>query len=339
MRKTMWTNETVETFGIIVLLALTPLTMALGTPMLSPDMVKYSSDEATNVATDTMKAKIPNTISVKYTNPLKHLFLMGAFATIIYVGHGEEEGIKTHNGVLPWPEFKASVSHTPANLQYIVACNSHQQADAISHTTGKRVLGFKGNVDAKVAALAIVRSIFLAYGHIKVANQLVSEIIETVFDKLLGNKKLLPLFWMSGRVFYTLWVIPYRHQIWWKFTESEADHLIYDLNQGGYYAAIAAIVAGLGGGGLAAALTALFSTWGFLLASAFSTAQSHSDGLLVYFLDVWAGYGMFKTKWLNDGSIHTILNPILYDFLGTLRAVAASLPKDWAWAGTYTGVF
>ncbi|NIQ04868.1 MAG: hypothetical protein GWO20_03770 [Candidatus Korarchaeota archaeon] len=48
---------------------------------------------------------------------------------------------------------------------------------------------------------------------------------------------------------------------------------------------------------------------------------------------------MFKTKWLNDGSIHTILSPILYDFLGTLRAVAASLPKDWAWAGTYTGVF
>ena len=100
--------------------------------------------------------------------------------------------------------------------------------------------------------------------------------------------------------------------------------------------------------GVVAAVAGLLALKAGTLLGGFSTARSHSDGKLIFFLDIWGappGYlymGFWKTFWFDDGREHWIVTVPEYEFMPgwmeALKAWAHVLPADWTWAGYYSGV-
>ncbi|NIQ05803.1 MAG: hypothetical protein GWO20_08790 [Candidatus Korarchaeota archaeon] len=132
--------------------------------------------------------------------------------------------------------------------------------------------------------------------------------------------------------------IPYRWQIWYKFEEGLANDFIYAMDEAckwwGTALAVATLLTpftGVAGATIVAALAVKVAFKSINLGE-FKEAQDHSGGKLVYFLDIWLFVSTYKTKWLENGRIETLIKPDIQ--IGPAQSYAAQLPSSWTYAGT-----
>jgi len=323
---------------VLIVLSMT-LIPALTSPITSPVIVCFGNDKAVKIARETITSRIP-AIVLSYKNPWKHLYLIKA-QTVIYIGHGGEKGIHG-NKLVTWEQLKNLIETTPAKQNYILACNSHQLAEEINRN-GREALGFKGAIDAEIAALITTLIISQTTGNQKLFQEILSITINKFLKKLIGVEEITPLFYMKGVVYKGWFGIPYRWQVWWKFpTKTEAENFIYDMSQIANSYAASAVVAGAIAvfnppATAVAALAAFFAAYFGILAQGLSAALDHSSGVLEFYIDIQYGLGLWYGMWLDQGRAHWIANlPASFD-LPTWIYYASTLPSDWTWAGYYEG--
>jgi len=124
----------------------------LSSPITTPLVVKMDNSSGVNIAADTLKENIPSTLIVDYSSPAYYLAIWRAYAGVIWVGHGSQEGVQTQQGLLAWDALAARVEATPSK-DMVLACYS---AAILSYTpVGNVPVSFKGEIDAKLGALII----------------------------------------------------------------------------------------------------------------------------------------------------------------------------------------
>ncbi len=301
------------------------LVPVLSTPLPVPLIITFGDSNAVHTAERAVASRVL-TVSMDYENPLKSLYLVRARPLII-IGHGGAHG-SANNKLVTWANVKHLVQGTPAMQNYILSCNSYGIAEKL-RAMGRHAFGFNGPIDAEIAGLVTALSIIKRAGASSLYQTILLTTIRKVFKKLIGIEEVNPLYWMKGKVFKGWLGIPYRWQVWYKFTSIETENFLYDLTAG---AAAAAIAAAFVGGILAAAVTV--ANFGGIVAQ-LSQAASNNDGRLEFFFDTWGFYVLLKT-WFNGESHFTLSIPQIS--LGTLQSQASILSSSYQWQSYYSGV-
>ena len=107
---------------VLLVFSMTLITM-LTEPVAFPLTVKMSDDKTVNIAMEMLKNNGLNTIVVTYNSPMYHLLIWRACAGVIWIGHGLQQGIKTHTGTMPWPKLASEILLTPSK-DIILSCES-----------------------------------------------------------------------------------------------------------------------------------------------------------------------------------------------------------------------
>ncbi|MHA1971775.1 MAG: hypothetical protein ACTSW1_02210 [Candidatus Hodarchaeales archaeon] len=145
-------NQVARNFGIIMLVILmtsSPLVQIFSTPIFTPIVVNM--DPHSREVNSTVQ-EIQNEISAEIINfgSLRYFFAaIKARGILIYVGHGNTEGIISDNRVI---SYKDLVTKNFAPFIIFAACHS---SVASKIDTRKTVLGFQGEIDNIIAANCI----------------------------------------------------------------------------------------------------------------------------------------------------------------------------------------
>ncbi|MCE7740951.1 MAG: hypothetical protein GOP50_00710 [Candidatus Heimdallarchaeota archaeon] len=127
------------------------LVMALSTPVNSVLAVKLSDDDATNLSIQTLRNNIDNVIVVDYDTLEYSIYINRIIAPVIWVGHGNENGVTFEGEQISWNDFSRNILKT-LNSDIMLSCHSSNLIEKTALTTSE-VFTFNGIVDAVLGAL------------------------------------------------------------------------------------------------------------------------------------------------------------------------------------------
>lgn len=140
---------------VITVIFSIPFYHALSTSVPGTIAIQLGEDESINCATRTLQNNLPGISIIKYDSFKYHLISHRVLQPIIWIGHGNQEGIIANNELMKWTQFSEKIMQS-RSLDIILSCYSSQ---IIQQTTLTRndVITFNNNIDS------ILGSLFIAY--------------------------------------------------------------------------------------------------------------------------------------------------------------------------------
>ncbi|MCY3412452.1 MAG: hypothetical protein INQ03_12515 [Candidatus Heimdallarchaeota archaeon] len=135
---------------IITILFMVPVTQALSMPLEQDLIISFSDGEEEESAIITLSEHNPDSKVVNYDSPLIMFDIFRHYGDVFVVGHGNEEGLKTNNGIVSYEKINAKLARSPGKTIGYIACNS---ADAASKLSQERAYGFENEVEPVFGAL------------------------------------------------------------------------------------------------------------------------------------------------------------------------------------------
>ncbi|MGC9781298.1 MAG: hypothetical protein HZR80_18800 [Candidatus Heimdallarchaeota archaeon] len=115
--------------------------------------IELDRDGSITNAVDTLKENVPNINIIEYGSA-KHLFLSHRIIEpIVWIGHGDKEGISTTTGKLSWLSFSKELFISPS-IDIVLSCHS---GELVSQTplTDEKVLTFNNDIDSIYGSLIV----------------------------------------------------------------------------------------------------------------------------------------------------------------------------------------
>lgn len=173
-------------FTVLVLFNSVPVMVAFSTPITGPVVVIFGHSEAECVVARVIREEFPKTRIVEFGSFETGFVLYRAVSDVIYVAHGDEQGIPFGTGVLSWDYMANIAMHVPSRSQYFAACYSAKASELASeHRSRSRFVGFDGMVDANIGALAIAAHMHSTRGSYEQALKLIYDLFDLVVAKVI----------------------------------------------------------------------------------------------------------------------------------------------------------
>ncbi len=115
--------------------------------------IELDRDGSITNAVDTLKENVPNINIIEYRSA-KHLFLPHRIIEpIVWIGHGDKEGISTTDEKLSWLSFSKELFMSPS-IDIVLSCHS---SELVSQTplTDEKVLTFNNDIDSIYGSLIV----------------------------------------------------------------------------------------------------------------------------------------------------------------------------------------
>lgn len=145
---------------LIVLIMSMSVITAITSPVMGVTIVKMSDNNAIDKSILAIREDVPNPSILEYNSLEFSLRISNCFGPVIWIGHGNDQGIATDNFQMSWVEFASNIEKTPAK-DIVLSCDSKnlvKQTD-LEETD---VFTFEGSIDAVIGGLfssyLIVRS-------------------------------------------------------------------------------------------------------------------------------------------------------------------------------------
>lgn len=139
--------------GLMMVLVSASFIAAVAQPFASPLIVVFGNSEAERVTVSILSHELPSSAVVEYGNIQYDFMKMKCIGAVMFVGHGNENGIYSRNSLVQGNQLVREFAMMPAERIYLVACNSRIIAD---QDTSKRAFGFPYAIDAELAALRLL---------------------------------------------------------------------------------------------------------------------------------------------------------------------------------------
>lgn len=139
---------------IIILCAIIvsmPFLQAFSTAVPGEYVIQLERDKTITKTMDTLQDNIPQLSSITYGS-WKYLLLAHRIVEpLVWIGHGDKEGINTFHGKLSWERFSHDVVLSPS-MDIILSCYSQELITETSLTSNE-VVTFRGEIDATLGGL------------------------------------------------------------------------------------------------------------------------------------------------------------------------------------------
>lgn len=115
--------------------------------------IQLDKDQSITNASEILQEKISNLNIIEYGSFKQRLLSHRIIEPIIWIGHGDKEGINTINGKLTWQYFSKDLFFTPSK-DIILSCYSSEILKQ-SSLTDKNVITFNNEIDSIYGSLII----------------------------------------------------------------------------------------------------------------------------------------------------------------------------------------
>ncbi|MCF2137164.1 MAG: hypothetical protein K9W43_07945 [Candidatus Thorarchaeota archaeon] len=120
-------------------------------PISNTVIVTFGNSLEEQAATKTLVTELDNPIVVSYGSLDYTLLKHRAYKSMVFVGHGSEQGIQYHHSLIPAKMIDHETKTNAAKNYYILSCNS---ASMLSDHR-RNVKGFASAIDAEIGALIV----------------------------------------------------------------------------------------------------------------------------------------------------------------------------------------
>ncbi len=184
-------HSKVLSLGICLVFIFSLSLSAFSMPVQADVIVVMGSDASVKKATQVLEDNLVQAEIVEYNSPEYLLTISRAVSTIIWVSHGDEEGISANGQKVIWSEFSSRIRTTPGK-DIVLACES---ANVHQYVSGKEAFTFEGGIDAGIAAglvAALVLSSRPSANH-EAIESVCNTIIDEATDISLNHREVMPL--------------------------------------------------------------------------------------------------------------------------------------------------
>jgi len=147
-------GKTKQIASIFIVLALSfGAIQALSTPVFGTIAVRMSNDKTINTSIAVLESNLDNLKIVDYNTFEFVIEISRIVGPVIWVGHGNPDGIETTDTSISWDDFSRNIRRTAAS-DYVLSCYS---SNLIEQTTLNHddALTFEGEVDSTLGALIV----------------------------------------------------------------------------------------------------------------------------------------------------------------------------------------
>ena len=178
-------SKTKKITSILILLVLSlGVIQAFSTPVIGSIAVRMSSDETIDNSIAILESNLDN-LEVLDFNSLEYAIeISRRIGPVIWVGHGNEQGIQTDKDLLSWEDFSTSIMRT-ASIDYVLSCYSDNLIKTTSISNNDAVT-FTGEIDSSLGALLV------SYAF-NPTEKVIGDLVSYVGDLLTGQVEFNPL--------------------------------------------------------------------------------------------------------------------------------------------------
>ncbi len=151
--QTIFTNKGKIAVFVMVIMASVPFIQAFSTFVPGTFAIHLDRDDAITTASNTLLENIPEMHILEYGSLKYQLLAHRIIQPLIWIGHGNKEGITINNALSSWEEFSEDLQHSHS-FDVVLSCFSKEIIKQTS-LTQKDVLTFKGEIDAKLGSYLI----------------------------------------------------------------------------------------------------------------------------------------------------------------------------------------
>ena len=147
-------GKTKQIASIFIVLALSfGAIQALSTPVFGTIAVRMSNDKTINTSIAVLESNLENLKIVDYNTLEFAIEISRIVGPVIWVGHGDADGIETADTSISWDDFSRNIKRTAAS-DYVLSCYS---SNLIEKTTLDHddALTFAGEIDSTLGALIV----------------------------------------------------------------------------------------------------------------------------------------------------------------------------------------
>ena len=147
-------GKTKQIASIFIVLALSfGAIQALSTPVFGTIAVRMSNDKTINTSIAVLESNLEDLKIVDYNTFEFAIEISRIVGPVIWVGHGNPDGIETADTSISWDDFSSNIRRTAAS-DYVLSCYS---SSLIEQTTldHNDALTFEGEVDSTLGALIV----------------------------------------------------------------------------------------------------------------------------------------------------------------------------------------
>ena len=137
-------------FFILVFVSMIFITV-FSTPIFSVLAVQLDDDSSTNISIETLEQNVDNLIVVSPNTLTYALYINRIVGPVIWVGHGNDEGISINGKQISWNDFEINIRST-LNKDVVLTCYSDNLIKQTS-LTHYDAYTFSGVIDAELGAL------------------------------------------------------------------------------------------------------------------------------------------------------------------------------------------
>lgn len=181
-------KNTIITLIICLLLVPSPSIIAFSQPINQSVIVRMDkNDIAIDTAVQNIIQDQPDIIVVDYLSLKYALIISRALGPVIWVGHGSDQGIMTHKGLLSWEKSAGLVQDT-SNTDIMLSCNSYNIKKFLD---SDNVITFAdaldANVGAKISLLFLTRDFSYLLDAIEISNKVKQGLIPSYTLRIIGD--------------------------------------------------------------------------------------------------------------------------------------------------------
>ncbi|MHA1692962.1 MAG: hypothetical protein ACTSU7_15160 [Candidatus Heimdallarchaeaceae archaeon] len=136
---------------LIVLVMSMSVITAITSPVMGVTIVKMGDNNAIDKSILAIREDVPNPSILEYNSLEFSLKISHCFGPVIWIGHGNDQGIETENFQMSWVDFASNIEKTPAK-DVVLSCDSKnllKQTD-LEETD---VFTFEESIDAVIGGL------------------------------------------------------------------------------------------------------------------------------------------------------------------------------------------
>ncbi|MBN1330663.1 MAG: hypothetical protein JXA54_14410 [Candidatus Heimdallarchaeota archaeon] len=128
-----------------------PYVQAFSTAAPGRYVIYLEEDQSITQTLVTMKEQMPDISSIAYGSVKYQLLVHRITEPLVWVGHGDKEGINTAQGKLSWGRFAQEVKRSPM-MDIVLSCYSSELLEQ-KVLTGQDAITFTGEIDATLGGL------------------------------------------------------------------------------------------------------------------------------------------------------------------------------------------
>ena len=178
-----------------VIISLTVVTamfiVPFSVPLFSNVIVLMSTDSTISIALEALQANVDDTIVVKKDSLEYWLTISRAVGPVVWISHGQENGIVADKAIVPWSDF-VSILDTYPGRDIVLACDSER---IYEYEDSQDIIALGGRIDVLLGSLV---ASWLLTGSQSVLEMAVDRAQEVMSDP----SQVKALYWSTDEMFW-----------------------------------------------------------------------------------------------------------------------------------------